>query len=150
MCFISKKQCECTGSFYFFQRIGQCTRRGGPEKLKLERFTEALHDPSTHLTYPAITGQRKQSIRDVEILFSEDVERFMANKEYTFEAKYIRAIRHWRLSCDQRGLSQLERCRYNYELLNLILSELMPWYRSHYDFSTLEVTRYVLIINFYS
>jgi len=93
------------------------------------------------LTYPAVTGQRKQSVRDVEILFSEDVEEFMEKNGYTFEATYIRSIRHWRMACDTRGLGQLERCRFNYELLNLILSELMPWYASNLDFSTMEVTR---------
>ncbi len=40
------------------------------------------------------------------------------------EAKYIKAVR---------------RCRYNYELLNLILSDLMPWYETNYDFSTFQV-----------
>ena len=43
------------------QRIGRSTRCGGPDRLKLERF-----DESTQLTFPAFTGQRKQSIRDVE------------------------------------------------------------------------------------
>lgn len=111
--------------------------------MKLERFTEALYDPTTNLTYPALTGQRKQSIRDVEVLFSTGVEDFMKQKGYEVEANYVRAIRQWRLACDQRGLTQLQRCRYNYQLFSLLLSELMPWYRDTYDFSTLEVTRYV-------
>ena len=102
----------CT--FITMQRIGQSTRRGGPSNMKLERFNEALYDPTTKLTYPALTGQRKQSIRDVEILFSEAVEKFMDKNGYQIEARYIRAVRHWRLACDQRGLSQLQRCRYNY------------------------------------
>ncbi len=109
--------------------------------MKLERFTEALYDPSTNLTYPALTGQRKQSIRDVEVLFSNEVEKFMDRKGYKVEAKYIGAFRRWRLACDQRGLTQLQRCHYNYELLSLLLSDLMPWYKDIYDFSTLEVTR---------
>ena len=67
----------------------------------------------------------------------------MEKNKYKFEARYVRAIRHWRLACDQRGLTQLQRCRYNYELLSLILDELIPWHRDSYDFSTLEVTRYV-------
>ena len=44
------------------QRVGQCTRRGGPDRLKLERFTEALFDSSTNMANPADTGQRKQSV----------------------------------------------------------------------------------------
>lgn len=66
----------------------------------------------------------------------------MAKKGYIFEEKYVRAVRHWRLACELRGLSQVKRSQYNYELLNVILSELMPWYECIYDFSTLEVTRY--------
>lgn len=58
--------------------------------MKLERFTEALyHDPTTNLTYPALTGQRKQSIRDVEVLFSTGVEDFMKQKGYEVEANYV-------------------------------------------------------------
>ena len=53
----------CT--FDTMQRIGQSTWRGGPNNMKLERFNEALYDRTTKLTYP---GQRKQSIRDIEIL----------------------------------------------------------------------------------
>lgn len=60
--------------------------------MKTERYTEALYDPSTNLTYPALTGQRKQSIRDVEALFSKGVEDFMKRKGYKVEEEYIRAI----------------------------------------------------------
>ena len=67
----------------------------------------------------------------------------MESKKYIYEAKYIRAVCHWRLASDQRGLSQLERCRYNYELLNPVLTEMVPWFEENYDFSTLEVTRYM-------
>lgn len=70
----------------------------------------------------------------------------MDEKDYKYEARYIRAIRGWRQACDQRGLSELERCRHNYNLLNFILEELMPWYTQSYDFSLLEVNRFVYII----
>lgn len=52
--------------FSILQRIGHSTRAGGPADLELQRFHEALNDPDTRLTYPALTGQRKQSVRDVE------------------------------------------------------------------------------------
>ena len=52
----------------FFQRIGQPTRQGGPAYIDLERFIEALHDSTTNLMYPALTGAQKQSV-DVERLF---------------------------------------------------------------------------------
>ncbi len=41
------------------ERIGQSLRQGGPSGVKVERFEEALHDNSTHLTYPALSGARK-------------------------------------------------------------------------------------------
>ena len=42
---------------------------------------------------------------------------------------------------DGRGVSQLDRCKYNYQMLNYILDELMPWHRRSYDFSRLEVNQ---------
>ena len=117
--------------------MAQSTRLGGPKKLQLERFTEAMYDEVSGLTFPALTGQRKQSVRDAEILFSEGVQR----SGYRYEGKFISA-RNWRRACDERGLSSLQCCRFNYQLLQLILDELMPWHSECYDFSTLEVNRY--------
>ena len=62
------------------QRMAQCTRKGGPKQLRLERFQEALHDEQSGLTYPALTGRQKQSVQDAEILFSKGVEMFMGKK----------------------------------------------------------------------
>ena len=96
------------------------------------------------MTYPALVGSRKQSVQDAERLFSSSLLKFMEKKDYEYEARYIRAIRGWRQACDQRGLPELERCRHNYNFLNFILEELMPWYTQSYDFSLLEVNRFVL------
>ena len=46
-------------------------------------------------------------------------------------------------SHDERGLSELTRCQLNYDFLNYILDDLMPWHRSIYDLSPLEVNRYI-------
>jgi len=67
----------------------------------------------------------------------------MKKKGYSFEAEYIETILNWRRSSDERGLTQLQRCRYNYQMLNYLLDELMPWHEDVYDFSTLEVNKYV-------
>ena len=125
--------------FTTLQRIAKSTRLGGPSKLKLDRFTQALHDEDSGLTFAALTGQRKQSVRDAEILFSKGVQDFMEKMGYNYEAKYVRIIRNWRRACDERGLSSLQRCRFNYEFLQFMLDELMPWHQSHYDFSLMEV-----------
>ena len=127
----------------FKQRIAGSTRAGGPKELRLERFADALQDPSSGLTFPAFTGQRKQSIRDAEILLSQNMVAYMKKKDYAFEAKYIQVMVNWRQACDERGLSQLQRCRYNYQLLQYLFDDLMPWHRHEYDLSLLEVNRYV-------
>ena len=51
---------------FLIQRIATATRSGGPVQLRLERFAQALEDPDSGLTYPALTGQRKQSVQDAE------------------------------------------------------------------------------------
>ena len=125
------------------QRIGHHTRSGGPEKLDLLHFKEAYNDPSTGLTLAALTGTRKQSVTDAERLFSPGVAEFMKKKGYSYEYKYVEAILNWRRACDEQGLSELERCRFNYGLLNLILDKLIPWHKDTYDLSLLEVNRYL-------
>ena len=37
----------------------------------------------------------------------------------------MRVIRNWRRACDEQGLSELQHCRYNYDLLNFLLDDLM-------------------------
>ena len=100
---------------------------------------EALSEPASGLTYPAVTGSRKQSVVDAERLFSPDLANFMEEKGYNFEAKYIR---NWRRASDESGLNERTRSKFNYELLNMMLEELMPWYKEFYDFGLLEVNRY--------
>ena len=109
--------------------------------MKLERYVEALQDPASNLTYPALTGSRKQSVVDAERLFNPDLERFMVGKGYQFEVNYIKTLRNWRRANDECGLKERERSKYNYQLYNMILNELMLWHQEEYDFSLLEVNR---------
>ena len=113
---------------------------GGPVKLQVQRFCEAAYDSSTGLTYSALTGQKKQSIGDVERLFNPKVAEFMWKNGYTYEAHYVRTIHNWRRATDERGLSQQERSEFNKNFLYMVLDELIPWHRS-FDYSTLEVNR---------
>ncbi len=109
--------------------------------MNLEYFVEALSDPSSGLTYPALTGSRKQSVIDAERFFNADLATYMHGKGYDYEANYIQTIGNWRRACDERGLSELQRSKFNYQFLNMILDELMPWHKEFYDFSLLEVNR---------
>ena len=76
-------------------------RLGGPREIHLERFVEALQDPDSGLTYPALVGTRKQSIEDVERLFGESLITYMECKNYSVKAKYLRIIRNWRRAVDE-------------------------------------------------
>ena len=107
---------------------------------------EALSDPSSGLTYPSLTGARKQSVVDAERMFNPDLQAFVAKKGYAYESHYIATIWNWRRACDERGISELKRCKFNYEFLNFILDELMPWHNWMYDFGRLEVNRLVTVI----
>lgn len=80
-------------------------------------------------------------MEDAERLLSSDMADYMNKKGFQFESQYIRVLANWRRATDERGLSELQRCRYNYQLLNFILDELMPWHKESYDFSLLEVNR---------
>jgi len=106
---------------------------------------EAVHDASSGLTYSALSGVRKQSVQDVERLFSESLTRWMENKGYAVEAKFLQVIRNWRRASDERGLTDTQRHQFNNELLCFLLDDLMPWYKEEglWDFSLLEVNRYV-------
>ena len=50
----------------------------------------------------------------------------MDSKGYDTEATYVRVVANWRRACDKRGLSELQRCHYNYDY---ILDEVTPWHR---------------------
>ena len=71
-------------------------------------------------------GTRKQSVSDVEQIFSQDALNFMEKKNYEFEARYVKIIRNWWRSCDERGLSDDEQSSFNQDFIKYILDELIP------------------------
>jgi len=72
-----------------FKCIGQSLRQGSHVDIQLERFEEALHDPSSKLTYTALFSVQKQSVEDVEQLFGDSVIQRMKSKAYTGEARIL-------------------------------------------------------------
>lgn len=86
---------------------------------------------------------RKQSVQDAERLFSDSLMKWMEDKGYLKEAKYIRVIRNWRRASDERGLTDDQRHQFNDDLLCYILDDLMPWHKDEglRDYSLLEVNR---------
>ena len=112
------------------------------KNLRLEKFVDALHDPETGLTYPALSGVRKQSVEDVERLFGEGVIKYMDDHGYEQEWRYLRTVRDWRRAVDERGLPQLVRLQYCIKFLEFIIADLIPWHSPESaDFSLLEVNR---------
>ena len=59
------------------------------------------------------SGQRKQSVGDVERSFNPKVAEVMEKRGYMFEARYVWTIHNWRSATDERGLTQQERSQYS-------------------------------------
>ena len=76
----------------------------------------------------------KQSVQDVERLFSDSLMKWMEDKGYLKETKYIHIICNWRRASDD------QRCQFNDDLLCYILDDLMPWHKDEglWDYSLLE------------
>ena len=60
--------------------------------------------------------------------FGEGVIVFMEKYGYTPEAKYLRSVRNWRRSVDERGLPNSVRQDLGMEFLDFILEDLIPGY----------------------
>ena len=119
------------------QRIGHSLRQDGPRQIHLERFKEALDDSALTLLFLI-------SASEVLRMLSGCLVAWMKNMGYQNEAEYLQYVHNWRRACDERGLS-----KYNRELLNYILDDLMPWHKkddSFRDFSMLEVNQYASFI----
>jgi hypothetical protein len=52
-------------------------------------------------------------------------------------------IGNWHNATDGRGITQLQRCKYNYEMLNYIVEMWLPWHKDCYDFSLVDINKYV-------
>lgn len=110
--------------------------------MELKGFDDAMLDSSTGLTHAALTGERKQSVGDAERMLSFLVAKFLREHGYIREANYIDIVAGWHEAADGRGLTELQRCKRNYALLNMILDEWMPWHREIPDLSTIDINWY--------
>lgn len=126
---------------HLFRRMAKSVREGKDPKLNFEAFNDALHDPESGLTYAALTGKRKQSLKDAERLLSYHVADSLRRKGHEQEANHVKIIANWHEASDGRGLSQLQRSQYNYQMLNYVLDDWMPWHHENYDFSTIDINR---------
>lgn len=118
---------------HILKGIWKHTREKSPEGTNPQGFDDAVLDPSTGLTPAALRGERKQSVQDAERMLSFLVAQFLRQNSYEMEGRYAEIVAGWYETADGRGLSQLERCRKNYAMLNMILDEWMPWHTELYD-----------------
>ena len=108
---------------HILKRIWKHTREEGPPETNLQGFDDAMQDPKTGLTFAALTGERKQSVVDAERMLSYLVASFLSEHGYEKEGEFVRTVAGWHEAADGRGLSELKRCKKNYEMLNMILDE---------------------------
>ena len=101
------------------------------ESLRWEHFEEAAHDMFSGLTTSALRGIHKQSVEDVERLFSDAMVTWMEKKGYAYEANYIRSVCDRRKACNQRELSVSQQSQCNQDFLDYILDEMMHWHRDN-------------------
>ena len=123
---------------HILKRIWKHTREEGPPVTNLQGFDDAMRDPNTGLTLAALTDERKQSVRDAERLLSYLVGKFLSENGYEREGEYVNIVAGWHEAADGRGLSELERCKKKYAMLNMILDDWMPWHKTTPNFATIK------------
>jgi len=126
---------------HILKRIATHTRELRYPALSPEAFDLAMRSPDTGLTYAALVGARKQSVHDAEALLSDSVAAFLRQSGYKVDADYVNVISNWHKASDGRGISQLQRSRFNYDMLNFLLDDYMPWHRENYNFNLIDINR---------
>ena len=96
---------------------------------------------SSGLAYSAPTGSRMQSVVDAECFFNTKLSALMQDKGYDYEAKFIQKFGTVNEDVMNVTTANLPQSKFNYEMLNMILDELMLWHKTHMTFSLLEVKR---------
>jgi hypothetical protein len=127
---------------HILKRIVNCLREGLIPGIQLQLLRDALHDPTTGLTYEALTGKNKQSVPDCERLVSPGVVDFLERVGNARGAKIIRTIHNWHKAVDGRGLNEATRLTYIQDMKTWILDDWMPWHRENPDYATIDVNRY--------
>ena len=140
---------EPTTSDVFHKRedhchILKCTREHGPDFCDVTAFDAAMMDPNTGVTHAAMVGERKQSVIDAERMLCYLVAKFLREHGYEREAYYVKTVAGWHVSAVAHGLTELEQCRKNYAVLNMLLDEWMPWHRENYDIMMIDINRFIL------
>jgi hypothetical protein len=131
------------------ERIIACLRDGLIPGIDLRYLKRALHDPTTGLTYEALTGKNKQSVPDCESMISPGVITFLEREGHASGAQVLRLIHNWHKAVDGRGLSEAERSSYCTDMKEWLLDEWIPWHREIKDLSLLDVNRFAHLLLLY-
>ena len=81
-----------------------CTREG--RNPSINHYQEALKYPETRLTMSVLRGDRKQSVRDAELMFNPNFLKWLVTKGYTAESEYVEAVLGWHHANNERGHSE--------------------------------------------
>jgi hypothetical protein len=130
---------------HLLKRIIACLREGMIPGLDLRYMREALHDPTTGLTYEALTGKNKQSVPDCERIITTGVIKFLERKGHKSGADILTIIRNWHRAVDGRGLSESERSQFCQDMKCWLLDDWVPWHRDNSDYSLIDVNRLVTL-----
>lgn len=130
---------------HLLKRIIACLREGIIPGLDLRYMREALHDPTTGLTYEALTGKNKQSVPDCERIITTGVIKFLERKGHKSGADILTIIRNWHRAVDGRGLSESERSQFCQDMKCWLLDDWVPWHRDNSDYSLIDVNRLVTL-----
>jgi hypothetical protein len=128
---------------HLLKRVCSSLRDGYIPGLDLRHLCDALHDPSTGLTYEALTGKNKQSVPDCERLIGCGVVDYLRRMGYDSDVKVIERLHNWHKAVDGRGLSETQRSSYCMEMKKWLLADWMPWFSYMPDYHTINVNGYV-------
>ena len=126
---------------HLLKRIISCLREGLVPGQDLRFLRDALHDPSTVLTYEALTGKNKQSVQDCEWLINPGVISFLERKCHKSGARVIKRIYIWHKAVDARGHPEGQRSPYCREMKEWLLMDWMPWFKFQPDYISINVNR---------
>lgn len=126
---------------HLLKRITNCLREDLIPGINLKHLRNALHDPTTGLTYEALTGKNKQSVPDCERMFSPGVIQYLEEKGHNNSARVVKFIHYWHKAADGRGLTEEQRSSFNKDMKGWILDDWVPWHKYDNDFSKIDVNR---------
>ena len=127
---------------HLLKRIVTCLRDGRIPGVDLRHLRNALHDPTTGLTYEALTGKNKQSVPDCERMISPGVVAYLEKNGYSSTAKVIKILHNWHKAVDGRGLSEAVRSSFCKDMKDWLLDDWMPWHNYLLDYRLIDVNRY--------